>query len=371
MLIFSVSFLFQPRVLSVRFEGQPFAHLIEKGSQRLTFHPVMVQDLVKRAVTGHRQSAIQVRGVGLPMIVVSQYYDFNLHAFIFRGRTLVSEMSEHVWFTHFPERKLAAVEKMKVTKERRKQERAEQLEQMYRLESERQLALLNQDIERGRPTARRAMAMNEQQSRIDLPSNEDNSTINSSGQNNGPPLNPSHPLNRHIANQQGENAFNNGLNQQRNQSNVAISTPLNQNRPLQSVNQPLVNNNGNHNATNAHVLLHNGSNSHVMDEETEEEDDDLLDLDEPMEDERYEATSNRGNFGLGDPTEVIVEEPQNSPLASPFQAGHHEASVPATSSLPTTSRRSSGNGWNLMELLHSLPRNLAFDSATTSSHSES
>lgn len=164
-LIFGVIAGPSPLVITVKWEDEHYAHLIQGASQRLTYHPTAVKRLVNARRASLRDAPISIRGTGLTRLDVSCYYDFDYQEFVFRGQLLISELQEIVWFSQFSNRQRIAIERRRQTLARRNELRREEERLDREQEARNQLADVQAGLVRGRPRGRRALSAEELQER--------------------------------------------------------------------------------------------------------------------------------------------------------------------------------------------------------------
>lgn len=161
MLIFGVIAGPTPLVITVKWEDDRYAHLIQGASQRLSYHPAAVKRLVNARRASLRNAPISIRGSGLTRSDVAVYFDYQFQEFVFRGQLLISELQENVWFSQFSTRQRIAIERRRQTIARRNQHREEDERIDREQEAQNQLDEVRAGLVRGRPRGRRAIPADE------------------------------------------------------------------------------------------------------------------------------------------------------------------------------------------------------------------
>ena len=150
-----------PLIQTVCWQGDRFRHQIQRSSQRYTYHPFAVQRLVTARRASLRNAPIYIRGIGLQQTDLEAYFDFEFHEFVFRGRILVSELQEAVWFQQFSQRQALAVQRRRETIARRNEQRNQDAQIEFNLEVNNQMRQVRNGLLRGRPRGGRAVPVDE------------------------------------------------------------------------------------------------------------------------------------------------------------------------------------------------------------------
>lgn len=118
------------RVNGVKLKDSDFFYWFLPGQRKLTFHLTVVRNFINSIRSRLRNAPQDVLVPSLKREEYLQYYDEQEKCFIFRGSYLVNEREEIGFHINFAERKLVRIEKMKITKAKRKKEREERLNQL-------------------------------------------------------------------------------------------------------------------------------------------------------------------------------------------------------------------------------------------------
>ena len=129
-LVFTVSNAIGIR-LSVHFNGQINRFQFENGQQHLGLRPLAVRNIILSQIGRTRQKPVMIHARGLFLQFVREHYDPISRTFVFRGRVLVSQMDEAIWFRGMQARRALAQQRRRATLQSRRAAIRQHLNNLY------------------------------------------------------------------------------------------------------------------------------------------------------------------------------------------------------------------------------------------------